>query len=224
MPAYDDRADAARQLLKALPPLADQDVVVLALPRGGVPIGAIIAEALNAPLDLVLVRKVGAPRNPELAIGAVTGPGDAGLVVNMPVARLLGMTRADVDALAAPERTELERRRRAYLGDRPPVPVAGRTVVLVDDGIATGTTLRAALASLRRMRPGRVILAVPVASADVLDDLRGAVDQLICPVPELQFGAVGAAYRHFDQVTDAEVQRLMHKAQLRRNAGADPRA
>jgi putative phosphoribosyl transferase len=215
MPIYDDREDAARQLLSALPPLADEDVVVLALPRGGVPIGAVIAEALDAPLDLILVRKVGAPRNRELAIGAVTGPGDAGLVVNTPVARLFGMTRADVDALAAPERTELERRRRAYLGDKAPVPVTGRTVVLVDDGIATGTTLRAALASLRQMKPRRVILAVPVASADVLDALQAEVDMLICPEPHLHFGAVGGAYRRFDQVPDDEVIRLMQNAALR---------
>src|SRR6056297_490628 len=142
MPTYDDRDDAARQLLQALPPLAHEDVVVLALPRGGVPIGALIAEALDAPLDLILVRKVGAPRNRELAIGAVTGPGDAGLVVNSSVARLFGMTRADVDALAAPERTELERRRRAYLGDTPRVPVAGRTAAPVAIPSSTRTTLR----------------------------------------------------------------------------------
>jgi len=222
MPTYDDRDDAARQLLQALPPLAHEDVVVLALPRGGVPIGALIAEALDAPLDLILVRKVGAPRNRELAIGAVTGPGDAGLVVNSSVARLFGMTRADVDALAAPERTELERRRRAYLGDTPRVPVAGRTVVLVDDGIATGTTVRAALASLRQMQPRRVILAVPVASADALDDLRADVDVLICPEPHLHVGAVGGAYRRFEQVPDADVTRLMHAAILRQKTGADP--
>lgn len=222
MHLYDDREDAARQLLRAMPPLTGEDVVVLALPRGGVPIGAVIAEVLDAPLDLILVRKVGAPRNRELAIGAVTGPGDAGLVVNTAVARLFGMTRADVDALAAPERAELERRRHAYLGDMPRVPVTGRTVVLVDDGIATGTTMRAALASLRQMQPRRVILAVPVASADALDDLRADVDTLVCPEPHLHFGAVGGAYRRFDQVPDDEVTRLMQNAVLRQKAGAAP--
>ena len=212
MTVYDDRLDAARQLLDALPPLEGEDVVVLALPRGGVPIGSVIADALGAPLDLLLVRKVGAPGNCELALGAVTGPGDAGLVVNAPVARMCGLTRADVAERAAPELEELERRRRAYLGDADRVPVKGRTVLLVDDGIATGTTVRAALASLRQMGPKRVILAIPVASRDVLDDLRAMVDQIVCPEPHLHFGAVGGAYRVFDQVSDDEVVRLMHKA------------
>ena len=171
MTIYQDREDAARQVLEALPPLVDEDIVVLALPRGGVPIGAVIARALNAPLDLLLVRKVGAPRNPELAIGAVTGPGNDGLVVNESVAQLYGLTREDVARLAEPELDELERRRQAYLGQRPKVPVHGKTVILVDDGIATGTTVRSALVALRQQGPKRIILAVPVASADVLTDL-----------------------------------------------------
>ncbi|MDW3116451.1 MAG: phosphoribosyltransferase family protein [Roseovarius pacificus] len=170
MTIYQDREDAARQVLEALPPLMDDDIVVLALPRGGVPIGAVIARALNAPLDLLLVRKVGAPRNPELAIGAVTGPGNDGLVVNESVAQLYGLTREDVARLAEPELDELERRRQAYLGQRPKVPVRGKTVILVDDGIATGTTVRSALVALRQQGPKRIILAVPVACADVLAD------------------------------------------------------
>ncbi|MBU3259842.1 phosphoribosyltransferase [Roseovarius sp. PS-C2] len=209
MTIYQDREDAARQVLEALPPLMDDDIVVLALPRGGVPIGAVIARALNAPLDLLLVRKVGAPRNPELAIGAVTGPGDDGLVVNESVAQLYGLTREDVARLAEPELDELERRRQAYLGQRPKVPVRGKTVILVDDGIATGTTVRSALVALRQQGPKRIILAVPVASADVLADLENQVDRIVCPEPHLHFGAVGGAYRVFDQVADSTVVDLM---------------
>ena len=211
MTIYQDREDAARQVLEALPPLVDDDIVVLALPRGGVPIGAVIARALNAPLDLLLVRKVGAPRNPELAIGAVTGPGNDGLVVNESVAQLYGLTREDVARLAEPELDELERRRQAYLGQRPKVPVRGKTVILVDDGIATGTTVRSALVALRQQGPKRIILAVPVASADVLADLENQVDRVVCPEPQLHFGAVGGAYRVFDQVADSTVIDLMQQ-------------
>lgn len=211
MTIYQDREDAARQVLEALPPLVDEDIVVLALPRGGVPIGAVIARALNAPLDLLLVRKVGAPRNPELAIGAVTGPGNDGLVVNESVAQLYGLTREDVARLAEPELDELERRRQAYLGQRPKVPVRGKTVILVDDGIATGTTVRSALVALRQQGPKRIILAVPVASADVLADLENQVDRVVCPEPHLHFGAVGGAYRVFDQVADSTVIDLMQQ-------------
>ena len=211
MTIYQDREDAARQVLEALPPLMDDDIVVLALPRGGVPIGAVIARALNAPLDLLLVRKVGAPRNPELAIGAVTGPGNDGLVVNESVAQLYGLTREDVARLAEPELDELERRRQAYLGQRPKVPVRGKTVILVDDGIATGTTVRSALVALRQQGPKRIILAVPVASADVLADLENQVDRIVCPEPHLHFGAVGGAYRVFDQVADSTVIDLMQQ-------------
>ena len=211
MTIYQDREDAARQVLEALPPLVDEDIVVLALPRGGVPIGAVIARALNAPLDLLLVRKVGAPRNPELAIGAVTGPGNDGLVVNESVAQLYGLTREDVARLAEPELDELERRRQAYLGQRPKVPVRGKTVILVDDGIATGTTVRSALVALRQQGPKRIILAVPVASADVLADLENQVDRIVCPEPHLHFGAVGGAYRVFDQVADSTVIDLMQQ-------------
>ena len=211
MTIYQDREDAARQVLEALPPLVDDDIVVLALPRGGVPIGAVIARALNAPLDLLLVRKVGAPRNPELAIGAVTGPGNDGLVVNESVAQLYGLTREDVARLAEPELDELERRRQAYLGQRPKVPVRGKTVILVDDGIATGTTVRSALVALRQQGPKRIILAVPVASADVLADLENQVDRVVCPEPHLHFGAVGGAYRVFDQVADSTVIDLMQQ-------------
>ncbi|WP_320179148.1 phosphoribosyltransferase family protein [Roseovarius pacificus] len=211
MTIYQDREDAARQVLEALPPLMDDDIVVLALPRGGVPIGAVIARALNAPLDLLLVRKVGAPRNPELAIGAVTGPGNDGLVVNESVAQLYGLTREDVARLAEPELDELERRRQAYLGQRPKVPVRGKTVILVDDGIATGTTVRSALVALRQQGPKRIILAVPVACADVLADLENQVDRIVCPEPHLHFGAVGGAYRVFDQVADSTVIDLMQQ-------------
>lgn len=209
---YRDRDDAARAVLAALPDLGEEPPVVLALPRGGVPIGAVLAQALGADLDLVLVRKVGAPRNPELAVGAVTGPEEADLVVNDRVTRALNLSRDDVRRLAAPEIEELARRRAVYLGSRAPVPVAGRTVLVVDDGIATGTTALAALRALRGHKPARIILAVPVASEDSLAVLRPHVDDIVCPLPRLTFGAIGAAYVSFPQVADAEVVALMQAA------------
>ncbi len=141
----------------------------------------------------------------------MTGPGNDGLVVNESVAQLYGLTREDVARLAEPELDELERRRQAYLGQRPKVPVRGKTVILVDDGIATGTTVRSALVALRQQGPKRIILAVPVASADVLADLENQVDRVVCPEPHLHFGAVGGAYRVFDQVADSTVIDLMQQ-------------
>lgn len=197
--------------------LKGPDVVVLALPRGGVPVAAEVATALGAPLDLMLVRKVGLPGHEELALGAIAGPEGAEWVVNHEVAARSGLTAPEIVVLADRQRTELRRRRAAYLGDRPPVPLAGKTVILVDDGIATGATMRAALQALRRAGPRRIVLAVPVAPPDTLADLQGAADELVCLQSPALFLAVGAHYASFPQVSDAEVLALLH-----RDAPPDP--
>jgi putative phosphoribosyl transferase len=207
MALYRDRIDAGQKLLRALPDFPDETPIVLALPRGGVPIGAVIAEALGSPLDLILVRKVGAPQNPELALGAVTGPG--GLVLNDAICRALNLTEDDVRQMAETQIQEIERRRVTYLGERARVPVAGKAVIVVDDGVATGATAMAALRALQAERPARVILAVPVAGADVLERLRPQADLIVCPAPFLPHGAVGGAYDHFPQVPDSGVTALL---------------
>lgn len=203
MALYRDRIDAGERLSAALPLSPGADAVVLALPRGGVPIGAIIAKTFGIPLDVILVRKIGAPGNPELALGAVTGPGE--VVVNEQVCQLFGLSRKEVEHMAAPQIREIERRRTLYLAGRPRIDLRGKTVVVVDDGVATGATARAALQSLRERGAGRVILAVPVGSADTLAQLRAFCDGIVCPEPHLPYGSVGAAYASFPQVSDQEV-------------------
>ncbi len=181
------------------------DPVVLALPRGGVPVAAEISAVLRAPLDLLLVRKIGAPAQPELAVAAVAeGAGD-GLVVDAKTMEMTGATRAYVERQAIGERAEIARRRSLYIGARTPARVEGKTVVLVDDGIATGTTVRAALQVLRRRRPARLVLAVPVAPPRVVADLRPLVDDLVCLEQPGVFHAVGAHYADFHQVCDDDV-------------------
>jgi putative phosphoribosyl transferase len=209
---YQDRAEAAQVLLDALPPLTNQKTVVIALPRGGVPVAAPIAQALGAPLDVILVRKVGAPGNPELAVGAITGSAEGDLYLNAPVMRAVGLSRTEVQALAKKELSELTRRRDTYLPGQAPAPLEGRTVILVDDGIATGSTVRAALHAIRSKGPEKIILAVPVASSEVLAELRKDVDLIVCPEPHLPLGAVGAAYQSFPQTSDNEVIALLRSA------------
>ena len=209
---YLDRSEAAQVLLDALPPLTPRNTVVLALPRGGVPVAAPIAQALAAPLDVILVRKVGAPNNPELALGAVTGPGADGLHVNTRVARSYGLSPEDVQTLAKKELPELIRRRNRYLQGHGHIPLKDRTVVLVDDGIATGSTVRAALQAIRSQDAKKIILAVPVASGEVLADLEPDVDLIVCPEPYLPLGAVGAAYQSFPQTPDDTVIALLQIA------------
>lgn len=212
MARYRDRIDAAQVLFSALPPLAAGTAVVVALPRGGLPIGGYIAENLNAPLDILLVRKVGAPSNPELAIGAVSGPGTDELEVNEAIARAYGLTKSDVHDLSQQSLKELSRRKAAYLQGRDQVSVEGKTVVLVDDGIATGSTARTALKAIRSKHPKDIILAIPVASPEVLKSLEAHADRIICPHPILDQGAVGAAYDKFPQVTDDEVIEILNTA------------
>jgi putative phosphoribosyl transferase len=203
---FADRRQAADALAAALVARGLQGpVVVLALPRGGVPIGADIARALHAPLDLLLVRKIGAPWQRELAVAALVDGDPPDLVVNDHLCRVAGASPEYVEREAESERTELERRRRAYLRGRTPLPVEGATVVVVDDGIATGTTVRAALEALRRRGPARIVLAVPVAPADTLAELASEVDEIVCLATPEPFHAIGCHYRDFHQVSDAEV-------------------
>ncbi len=203
---FKDRAEAGRLLADALVRLRlPPPVVVLALPRGGVPIGALIARALGAPLDLVLVRKIGVPFQRELALAAVVDGDPPDLVIDDEVQRDCGVGRDYIDAEMPKELREIERRRKAYLAGRAPLPVAGATAIVVDDGIATGTTMRAALKALRRRGPARLVLAVPVAPRETLDALAAEVDQVVCLYAPSPLYAIGAHYRDFHQVSDTEV-------------------
>ena len=206
---FDDRLDAGRQLGAALQKLHLQDPIVLALPRGGVPVGAEVARMLNAPLDLVLVRKIGAPLQPELAIAAVADGAEPALEVDSYTMQHGGASMEYVRQQIPRHMEEIERRRRVYLQGRAPMPLKGRTAVLVDDGIATGTTMRAAIQAVRHRHPERLIVAVPVAPTDEAARLRAQVDQFVCLAEPPYFGAVGAHYRRFEQTTDAEVIDLM---------------
>ena len=209
---FANRAEAGRQLGIALAALHLDNPVVLALPRGGVPVGLEIARALDAPLDLLLVRKIGVPWQPELAVAAVMDGGEPVVVVEPHVRAETGVTLEYIDRRAKEELAEIERRRRTYLADRPPVSIAGRTAIVVDDGIATGTTVRAALRGLRRRGPARLLLAVPVAPPDTVDELRKEVDEVICLSQPSYFGAIGYFYRDFHQLSDDEVIALMRQA------------
>jgi predicted phosphoribosyltransferase len=208
---FRDRADAGRRLAKALAGYKDRHPVVLALPRGGVPVAAEVAEALEAPLDLILVRKIGVPTEPELAMGAVVDGVAPVVVRNEEVIELSGTTAAEFDRACAQELAEIERRRQLYIGERARAEVAGQVVIVVDDGIATGATTRAALQAIRVRKPKELVLAVPVAPPDTVMSLRGQVDSLIClETPEL-FGAIGYFYRDFRQVSDQEVLTILKR-------------
>jgi len=211
---FDDRRAAGAALARELAESGAErpDPVVLALPRGGVPVALEIARALGAPLDLILVRKIGAPFQPELAAAAVVDGDDPQMVVNDEVVRGTGMTQADLEAAKAEQLAEIERRRATYLGGRAPVAVAGRDAIVVDDGIATGATMRTALRALRRKGPRSLTLAVPVAAPDSLALMRGEVDRAVClKQPEPLYG-IGAHYRDFHQLDDAEMRRLLAEA------------
>ncbi len=186
--------------------------VVLALPRGGVPVALEIARALGAPLDLVLVRKIGVPGQRELGAAAVVDGGAPEIVVNEGVLEAARLTRDYIEKAAKVELGEIERRRRVYLEGRPQVALDGRVLVLVDDGIATGASIRAAIAALRRKRPMRLILAVPVAPAGIVAELRGEVDDVVCLTSPDPFYAVAMQYDDFEQVSDEEVVALMREA------------
>ena len=179
--------------------------VVLALPRGGVPIGAAVAAELDAPLDLLFVRQIGLPWQPELALAAVVDGDEAQVVIDGEVARVARVEPGYIERQTRIGLQEIERRRRVYLGGRPPVPVVGATAIVVDDGIATGTSMRAALKALRRRQPARLVLAVPVAPSEAIDALRNEVDDIVCLAQPFPFHAIGLHYDDFHQLADAEV-------------------
>ncbi|MEP7296441.1 MAG: phosphoribosyltransferase family protein [Burkholderiales bacterium] len=208
-----DRADAGHRLAQRLMAMRWRaPVVVLALPRGGVPVATEVASALGAALDLLLVRKIGAPWNPELALAALVDGDPPEIVLNDELSDLAGADRSHIEAEALRARSELERRRSVYLHGRAPLGVQGATVIVVDDGIATGTTMRAALRALRRRRPGRLVLAVPVAPAAVLEALRAEADDVVCLRAPDDFDAVGEHYLDFRQVDDGDVTAALAKA------------
>lgn len=209
---FADRTQAGRLLAREVLALKLIDPVVLALPRGGVPVAVEVASALHAPLDLLLVRKIGAPEHSELAVAAVAEGPLPVVVMDDVTMDMTGASRAYVDLEAKEEVREIARRRTAYLRDRPPLPVEGKTAVVVDDGIATGTTVRAALQALRRRKPARLVLAVPVAPPEVVAALRAEVDDLVCLSQPPYFHAVGVHYADFHQVSDDEVVRILDEA------------
>jgi putative phosphoribosyl transferase len=215
---FRDRADAGRRLAAALTAYAGRpDVLVLALPRGGVPVGHEVARALGAPLDVFIVRKLGVPGREELAMGAIAS--GAAPVLNEEVIRNLAIPDHIIDAVAEKERQELARRERAYREDRPAPDVRGRTVVLVDDGLATGSTMRAAVAALRKLDPARIVAAVPVGSADICAELGRLADEMVCVSMPEPLQAVGLWYADFSQTTDEEVRVLLD---LDRGLSANP--
>lgn len=204
-----DRIDAGRQLAKALARYKAQRPVVLALPRGGVPIAAEVATALDAPLDLILVRKIGVPFQPELAMGAVVDGAEPVIVRNEEVIQLCRVSETDFNAIRDEQLTEIERRRKLYLGDRPHPQLSGRTVIVVDDGIATGATTRAALRAIRMRKPSKLVLGVPVAPTETLKKLREEADDTVCLEDYEEFGAIGLFYSDFRQVSDTEVIEIL---------------
>ena len=203
-----DRTEAGRRLAAELAPCAGRsDVVVLALPRGGVPVALEVAQRLQAPLDVFVVRKLGVPGHQELAMGAIASGGVR--VINRELVRQLGIADAAVERVTAVETRELERREREYRGGRGPAPVRGRTVILVDDGLATGSTMKAAVQAVRAQAPARVVVAVPVGAAPTCRDLAALADEVVCPLMPTDFGAVGEWYEDFSPTSDEEVRELL---------------
>jgi predicted phosphoribosyltransferase len=205
---FSDRSAAGVVLAGHLAHLAGRDdVVVLALPRGGVPVAAEVARALHAPLDVCVVRKLGLPGQPELAFGAVATGGVR--VLNHEIVDTCGLSPATIEAVTRAELGELERRERAYRDGRPAVPLAGRVVVLVDDGLATGSTMKAAVLAVRALQPSRVVVAVPVGAPDTCRALAETADDVVCPLQPQPFSAVGLWYDDFSQTSDDEVREIL---------------
>ncbi len=209
--SFKDRSEAGRKLATALAGYKNQQPVILALPRGGVPVAAEVAAVLNAPLDLILVRKIGVPFQPELAMGAVVDGGTPIIVRNEDVIRLAGIDEAEFKAICDAELAEIERRRQRYLGSRERADVSGCTAIVIDDGVATGATTRAALRATRMRNPKKLVLAVPVAPTDNLAALRHDADEVICLEDYEFFGAIGLYYADFTQVADEEVIELLRR-------------
>jgi predicted phosphoribosyltransferase len=223
---YVDRADAGRALANSLAHLrAAPDAIVLGLPRGGVPVAYEVARALDLPLDVLVVRKLGLPQQPELAMGAIASGG--ALVVNDEVVRYLGGRHESFEAVRAREQGELERRERDYRGARPPLEMTGRTAILVDDGLATGATMEAAVRALRSLGARRIVVAVPVASQEAIERIEALADEVVCLAAPPFFSAVGQWYADFGQTEDAEVRDLLARASVakqssRHGGGGEP--
>ncbi|MDQ3310253.1 MAG: phosphoribosyltransferase [Gemmatimonadota bacterium] len=210
-PQFQDRVEAGQVLASELGAYVGQpNVLVLALPRGGVPVAFEVAQALHAPLDVFLVRKLGVPGHEELAMGAIASGGVR--VLNRSVVDSLSIPDHVIAAVAVQEQRELERREHSYRGNRPDPEVRGRTVLLVDDGLATGATMRAAAAAIRAQEPRRLVVAVPVAARETCDEFRDEVDEVVCAITPEPFYAVGVWYRDFSQTTDEEVHELLERA------------
>ena len=211
MTLFKDRIDAGHRLAVTLKErVQGHDILVLALPRGGVPIGSVVAEALGADLDVFLVRKLGVPWHQELAMGAISSGGMT--VMNESILRTMNVSQAEIDSVIDRERNELSRRERLYRGDRPPPAISDRTIIVVDDGLATGSSMRAALQALRKQEPGFLATAVPVGPADVCRQLAKEADEAICLFTPSPFEAVGRWFVQFEQTSDQEVQSYLHQA------------
>jgi putative phosphoribosyl transferase len=207
---FRDRTDAGRQLASRLAAFTNRrDVIVLALPRGGLPVAAEVSRELNLPLDIFLVRKLGVPGHVELAMGAIASGGVR--VLSQDLIDELGIPPSLVELVAGRERLELERRDRLYRGDRPMRPLAGHTVIVIDDGLATGSTMEAAVSALRAHRPARIVVAVPVGAPETCQRLAQVADEVVCVQMPVPFNAVGLWYERFDQVSDDEVIALVSR-------------
>lgn len=216
---FRDRVEAGRRLAQRLSEYAGRDdVIVLGLPRGGVPVAAEVAKALDAPLDVLLARKVGLPGYEELAMGAVASGGV--LVLDEGLIGRLGVSREQLERAISAELQELERREQAYRAGREPLDLEGKTVILVDDGLATGASMRAAAEAVRRLNPARVVIAVPVAAEETCDQFRDVVDEVVCAVTPRPFNAVGLWYQDFSQTSDDEVRGLLAEAAERQGGSS----
>ena len=215
---FKDREEAGRILANRLTKYADQTPIVLGLPRGGLPVAFEVAKALKAPLDVYVVRKLGVPGHEELAMGAIAS-GDV-RVLNKPVVEDLRISEEAIETETRKEQEELKRRELLYRGKRPPLDVSNRTVVLVDDGIATGSTIKAAIAALKKQKAGRIVVAVPVAPASTIDELKTEVDEVICVSTPEFFHAISLWYDEFPQTSDEEVRELLKKAETKKQAAA----
>jgi putative phosphoribosyl transferase len=220
---FNDRTEAGQELARHLTKYANRpDVIVLGVPRGGVPVAFEVAKALGEPLDVFVLRKLGVPGHEELAFGAI---GSGGIrVLDSDIVRRLGLSTFVIERVTTAEKQELRRRERAYRGGRPPLDVSGLIVILVDDGIATGSSIRAAIRALRQMKPARIVIATPVAPASTCDRLRFEVDELICAEMPEPFYGVGQFYADFSEVSDEEVNDLLSRAPRKLGAPAQREA